>query len=163
MVHGWQMGGTRVVPGEGRPDPGAPEAAGRSGPGDARVAGRNGVRSFGELEAAIMDRVWSAGRPLLVREVQKTLTPERAYNTVLTVVENLHRKGWLARHKDGRAYRYRALVNREDYTAGLMGEVLAASSDPAATLRRFAEQIGPDEARQLRDALDQARRAGERA
>jgi predicted transcriptional regulator len=120
------------------------------------------MRSFGELEAAIMDRIWSAGQPLLVRDVQKTLTPERAYNTVLTVVEILYRKGWLARERDGRAYRYHAVVSRDDYTAGLMGEVLAASTDPAAALRRFAEQIGPDEAQQLREALDQARQADER-
>jgi predicted transcriptional regulator len=119
------------------------------------------VRSFGDLEAAIMDRIWSAGRPLLVRDVQKTLSPERACNTVLTVVEILYRKGWLAREKDGRAYRYRAVVTREDYTAGLMGEVLAASTDRAATLRRFAERIGPDEAEQLRAALEKARQAGE--
>jgi predicted transcriptional regulator len=108
------------------------------------------VRGFGDLEAAIMDRIWSAGQPLLVREVQQTLTPERAYNTVLTVVDILYRKGWLAREKDGRAYRYRAVVSREDYTAGLMREVLAAS------------WIGPDEAEQLREALEQARQAGER-
>src|SRR5437868_3608029 len=43
----------------------------------------DGVRSFGDLEAAIMDRIWSAGRPMLVRDVQQALTPERAYNTVL--------------------------------------------------------------------------------
>ncbi|MGI8446910.1 MAG: BlaI/MecI/CopY family transcriptional regulator, partial [Streptosporangiaceae bacterium] len=72
-----------------------------------------------------------------------------------------YRKGWLAREKDGRAYRYQALVSREDYTAGLMGEVLAASTDPGATLRRFAEQIRPEEADQLRRALEAARRAGE--
>ncbi len=96
------------------------------------------VRGFGELEAAIMERVWSADRPLLVREVQRTLEPERAYNTVWTVVEILYRKGWLSREKDGRAYRYRATVSREEYTADLMGEALAASTDTAATLRRFA-------------------------
>jgi len=122
----------------------------------------DGVRSFGDLEAAIMDRIWSAGRPMLVRDVQQALTPERAYNTVLTVVDILYRKGWLVREKDGRAYRYRAVVTREDYTAGLMREVLAASSDRAATLRRFAERIAPDEAEQLRDALEQAQQAGER-
>jgi len=119
------------------------------------------VRSFGDLEAAIMDRIWSAEQPLLVRDVQQTLTPERAYNTVLTVVEILYRKGWLAREKDGRAYRYRATVSREDYTANLMGEALAASNDRAATLRRFAERIGPAEAEELRDALKQARAGGE--
>ncbi len=118
------------------------------------------VRGFGELEAAIMERVWSADRPLLVREVQRTLEPERAYNTVWTVVEILYRKGWLSREKDGRAYRYRATVSREEYTADLMGEALAASTDRAATLRRFAERIDPAEAAQLREVLEEARRTG---
>jgi predicted transcriptional regulator len=118
------------------------------------------VRGFGELEAAIMDRIWSAGQPLLVRDVHKTLRPERAYNTVLTVVEILYRKGWLAREKDGRAYRYQATVTREDYTAGLMGEALEASTDREAALRSFAEHIDPAEARQLRRMLDQALRGG---
>src|SRR5216684_2690293 len=78
-----------------------------------------GVRGFGELEAAIMDRVWSAGRPVLVREIHDALRPERepAYNTVLTVVEILYRKGWLARQRDGRAFRYWATVSREEHAA----------------------------------------------
>jgi predicted transcriptional regulator len=116
------------------------------------------VRGFGELEAAIMDRIWSAGQPLLVRDVHKTLRPERAYNTVLTVVEILYRKGWLAREKDGRAYRYHATVSREDYTAGLMGEALEASGDRVAALRSFVGRIDPSEARELRRMLDQALR-----
>ena len=117
------------------------------------------MRGFGELEAAIMERIWSARRPLLVREVQQALRPERAYNTVWTVTEILYRKGWLTREKDGRAYRYQATVSRAEYSAGLMGEVLAASTDRTATLRHFAGQIGRAEAEQLRQALDQARRA----
>ena len=128
-----------------------------------RVAAGGGVRSFGELEAAIMDRVWLAGRPVLVREVWAGLRPGRepAYNTVLTVLtvmEILYRKGWLAREKDDRAFRYRATVSREDYTAGLMGEALEASPDRAAALRSFVGRIGPAEARQLRRMLDQALR-----
>ena len=139
-------------------------SAGTGGSETVRVMPGGGVRGFGELEAAIMDRIWAAGRPVRVREIHDWLRPERepAYNTVLTVVEILYRKGWLAREKDGRAYRYRAVVTREDYTADLMREVLAASSDRAATLRRFAERIGPDEAAQLREALEQAQQAGER-
>lgn len=120
------------------------------------------MRSFGELEAAIMDRVWLAGRPVLVREIWANLRPERepAYNTVLTVVEILYRKGWLAREKDGRAYRYRATVTREDYTAGLMGEALEASADRVAALRSFVQRIDPAEAEQLRQMLDRALREG---
>ena len=59
------------------------------------------MRGFGDLEGAIMERVWSAGRPLLVREIQQALESGRAYNTVQTVTEILCRKGWLAREKDG--------------------------------------------------------------
>jgi predicted transcriptional regulator len=118
------------------------------------------VRSFGELEAAIMDRVWTAGRPVLVREIWAALRPwrEPAYNTVLTVVEILYRKGWLEREKDGRAYRYRATMTREDYTAGLMGEALETSPDRVAALRSFVGRIDPAEARQLRQLLDSALR-----
>jgi predicted transcriptional regulator len=120
------------------------------------------VRSFGELESAIMDKVWRAARPVLVREVWAQLRPERepAYNTVLTVVEILYRKGWLAREKDGRAYRYTATVTREDYTAGLIGEVLQDSPDRTAALRSFVGRIDPAEARQLRKMLDQVLRDG---
>ena len=127
-----------------------------------RVMPGGGVRAFGELEAAIMDQVWAAGRPVLVREIHDGLRPERepAYNTVLTVVEILYRKGWLAREKDGRAYRYRPTASREDYTAGLMGEVFDTSTDRLATLRLFMERIDPAEADELRAMLDQAHRDG---
>ena len=118
-----------------------------------------GVRAFGELEAAIMDQVWSAGRPVLVREIHDRLRPERepAYNTVLTVVEILYRKGWLAREKDGRAYRYLPPASREEYTAGLMREAFEASTDRLATLRSFVARIDPAEAAELRALLDEAR------
>src|SRR5258705_11083462 len=107
-----------------------------------------------------MDRAWLAGRPVLVREIWAALRPERqpAYNTVLTVVEILYRKGWLARDKDGRAYRYRPTASREDYTAGLMGEVFDTSTDRLATLRLFMERIDPAEADELGAMLDQAHR-----
>ena len=44
------------------------------------------MRRFGELEAAIMDRLWEWGRPVLVREVVDDLRDERglAYTTVMT-------------------------------------------------------------------------------
>jgi len=118
------------------------------------------MRGFGELESAIMEQVWAAGRPLLVREIQQAVEPERAYNTVQTVTDILYRKGWLAREKDGRAHRYRATLTRDEYTADLMGEALAASSDRAAAFRRFAGSISAEEAEELRKALEQARGAG---
>lgn len=116
------------------------------------------MTQFGELEAAIMDAVWSAGRPLRVREVLERLDrdPEPAYNTVHTVTEILYRKSWLSKEKDGRAYKYGATRSREEYVAGLMGEALAVAEDRTATLARFVQQMQPGEAEELHRLLGQA-------
>jgi predicted transcriptional regulator len=113
---------------------------------------------FGDLEAAIMDVVWAAGAPVRVREVSEQLNRGRplAFNTVQTVMENLYRKGWLERRKDGRAYWYTAERSRDDYAAGLVAEALTAAADPAATLVRLVGELEPGEAARLRAALDAA-------
>jgi predicted transcriptional regulator len=113
---------------------------------------------FGDLEAAIMDVVWAAGAPVRVREVSEQLNRDRplAFNTVQTVMENLYRKGWLGRHKVGRAYWYEAERSRDDYAAGLLAEALSAAGDPAATLVRLVRELEPGEAARLRAALDAA-------
>ncbi len=113
---------------------------------------------FGDLEAAIMDVVWAAEAPVRVREVSGQLNRDRplAFNTVQTVMENLYRKGWLVRQKDGRAYQYEPARTRDDYAAGLLAEALSAAGDPAATLVRLAGNLAPGEAARLRAALDAA-------
>lgn len=115
------------------------------------------MRPFGELEAAIMDRLWSWDRPASVREVREDLQRDRsiAYTTVMTVMDNLHRKGVLARERDGRAYRYRPVHSRGEHGAQLMGEALAGSGDRTATLMRFFEGMSAEEAAQLRELLDE--------
>jgi len=117
---------------------------------------------FGDLEAAIMDLMWAAGEPQRVREVADELNHTRplAFNTVQTVMENLFRKGWLNRRKDGRAYWYVTVRSQEDYVAGLMGEALAVARNPAAMLVRLMEDLEPAEIAQLRVALDAAAEAG---
>ena len=115
-------------------------------------------RPFGDLEATVMDLLWSAGRPLLVREVIDLMHPQRtpAYTTVMTVMDNLHRKGWLARSRDGRAWRYQPEIGREAYTARLMHEALTVSDDRAGVLARFVEEIDPADAAALAAALQEA-------
>jgi predicted transcriptional regulator len=116
------------------------------------------MRRFGELEAVIMDRLWERGRPMLVREMVDVLHDERAlaYTTVMTVMENLNRKGWLRRERDGRAWRYEPTGSRSGYTAALMNDALATSADHRTALAHFALQMSPHDAALLRQALDQA-------
>jgi len=116
------------------------------------------VRRLGELEAAIMDRLWTWRRSATVREVLVDLRQTRpiAYTTVMTVMDTLHRKELLRRERDGRAYRYEAVLSREEHSAQLMQAVLADSTDRTATLVSFIEQMNPAEATKLREALDDA-------
>jgi len=119
------------------------------------------VRGFGDLEAVIMDRLWSWGVAATVRDVVDDLRRERtiAYTTVMTVMDNLHRKGWLRRERDGRAWRYEPTASREEYSARLMSEALATSADQTAALVHFVEQMSQAETEALRAALRrQARR-----
>jgi len=118
------------------------------------------MRQLGELEAVIMDRLWEWGRPVLVREVVEDLRPSRplAYTTVMTVMENLHRKGWLRRERDGRAWRYEPASSRSGYTAALMSDALGTSTDRRTALAHFVLQMSPHDVALLEQALDQTRR-----
>jgi predicted transcriptional regulator len=117
------------------------------------------MRRFGELEAVIMDRLWDWGRPALVREVVDDLRASRpvAYTTVMTVMENLYRKGWLRRERDGRAWRYEPTGSRSAYTAALMSDALGTSTDRRTALTHFVLQMSPHDAALLQQALDQVR------
>ncbi|MQY14655.1 hypothetical protein SRB5_48310 [Streptomyces sp. RB5] len=113
------------------------------------------VRPLGELEDAVMTRVWQWNRPVTVREVLEDLQQDRsiAYTTVMTVMDNLHTKGWLRRSTEGRAYRYEAVSTRPAYSAALMNEAWAASDNPAAALVAFFGMMSPEQREALRDAI----------
>jgi predicted transcriptional regulator len=113
------------------------------------------MRGFGELESKVMDVLWSSREPSTVRDVLEELRGSRqiAYTTVLSVMDNLYRKGWLQRERASRAHRYWPTSSREEYVAELMRDALAASEDHAAALVHFTEQLSDDESLALRAAL----------
>lgn len=106
-----------------------------------------------------MELLWDADTPQLVRDVVTELGPRRplAYTTVMTVLDNLHRKGWLTRERDGRAWRYRPALSRQEHAALLMNDALSTSSDRAGALARFVEEIDADDAETLAQVLEDAR------
>ncbi|MEV6796090.1 BlaI/MecI/CopY family transcriptional regulator [Streptomyces sp. NPDC051320] len=112
-------------------------------------------RQLGELEDSVMTRVWEWNRPVTVREVLEDLKQDRsiAYTTVMTVLDNLHQKGWVRREVEGRAYRYRAVSTRAAYSAALMNEAWSTSDNSAAALVAFFGMMSPEQRDALRDAL----------
>ena len=113
------------------------------------------MRGFGDLETVIMHMVWDHDGPVTVRELLGELQHERsiAYTTVMSTMDNLHRKGWLDRVKDGKAYRYTATASREEYSARLMREALDGGGDPELVLSHFVADMDGTESEVLRTVV----------
>jgi predicted transcriptional regulator len=70
-----------------------------------------------EAELRLMEVLWQRG-PSTVQQVLDALPGEKplAYNSVLTTIRILEKKGYLAHVKDGRAHVYAPVVERSDAT-----------------------------------------------
>ncbi|WP_373462402.1 BlaI/MecI/CopY family transcriptional regulator [Streptomyces sp. V3I7] len=92
---------------------------------------------------------------MTVREVLEDLQRERsiAYTTVMTVLDNLHQKGWVRREAEGRAYRYEAVSTRAAYAAALMNEAWSQSDNAAAALVAFFGMMSDEQRQALRAAM----------
>lgn len=116
-------------------------------------------RPLGPLESAVMNALWEAPEPLTVRQMVDVMADRGlAYTTVMTVLDNLHRKGWAERDLAGRAYRYRPKASREEHVGQLMAEALSSATDQHAALARFVNAMPPEDAAALRELLDQRRK-----
>lgn len=123
------------------------------------------IKGLGDLEADVMDRMWAAARPMTVREVLTEVNAIRdlAYTTVMTVMNNLHKKQWLRREMVARAWVYSPVATLEQYSARLMESALSASNDSGATLVHFVQAMDHDEIEALQAALHQAKAKQSRA
>jgi len=72
-------------------------------------------KSLTEAEHRLMQVIWDRG-PSTVAEVHEALPAALglAYSTVLTTMRILEEKGWLSHTKDGRAFVYQAVVDRQE-------------------------------------------------
>jgi predicted transcriptional regulator len=118
------------------------------------------TRSLGELETEIMRRLWHRAAPATVRELFEELQQDReiAYTTVMTVLDNLFKKGWLRRDLEGRAYRYEPVSSGEEYSAQLMRNALDSSPDHVAAFAHFLRQLPAEQVEALEDAYRQLTR-----
>jgi predicted transcriptional regulator len=97
---------------------------------------------LGELETAVMEHVWR--RPsVTAREVCDRMkgAEQRAYTTIMTTMDRLHRKGLLIREKDGLAWRYAASMSKVEFERALANELAAKilSDHGDAALDAFVE------------------------
>jgi len=107
---------------------------------------RTGVGApLGELELSVMRHIWSCGDTgCLGGDVQAALEEERpvALTTVLTTLDRLLAKGILRRARDGKAYRYWALLSEEQLQQRIVDGMLdrLIAQFPKAVAAYFAQQ-----------------------
>jgi predicted transcriptional regulator len=107
-----------------------------------------------ELEAAIMDVVWSRRlTSFAVSEVLAVLETQRhiAYTTVMTTLARLHDKGLLARSREGKRYLYSPKLSREQFLESTARTVLDQAVGGHQALAMLAEKVSEASAGELDD------------
>lgn len=113
-----------------------------------------------EAELRIMNVLWSKGSGT-VQQVLDSITekPVLAYNSVLTTIRVLERKGYLQHQKDGRAHVFMPLVGQQEATRSEIRHLVGRffkNSHQQLVLNLLEDQgIGPEEVRRLRQMLTQ--------
>jgi predicted transcriptional regulator len=109
-----------------------------------------------ELERLVMEQLWAQGDGT-VRSVREALNadagqPERAYTTVLTILQRLDAKGLVRRRRTGKTDVYRPALARDEYLGA------RADAEVSELLEQYGELALVQFARRM-EALDPERRA----
>lgn len=113
-----------------------------------------------EAELRVMNVLWAKG----TASVQQVLDwlpgkPELAYNSVLTTIRVLEKKGYVEHKKDGRAHIYRPLIARSDASRSEVRRLVNRffGNSQELLLNLLEEQnLDPDELKRLRQMLEAA-------
>ena len=110
-----------------------------------------------EVELELMDVLWDKGQAT-VTDIVEALPEERlAYSSVLTMMRILEQKGYVAHKKEGRAFIYRAIVDRRQAQQSVIGYLLKRFFDnsPEQLVVNLLEheEVGPREVKRLKKMI----------
>jgi BlaI family transcriptional regulator, penicillinase repressor len=114
-----------------------------------------------EMELQILSVLWERG-PLPVREIRQALPDgkDRAYTTVLTLVQILEKKGLVGHTVQGQAHVYHPLVTRRQVLRPLMRDMLrnVFGGRPAEAVQCLLDstRLDEEELSQIREAIQAA-------
>jgi len=112
-----------------------------------------------EAELRIMDVLWRSGSGT-VQQVLDWLPSTLAYNSVLTTIRILEKKGHVKHVKDGRAHVYEPIIGREEATRSEIRHLVSRffrNSHEALVLNILQdEKIDTSDLKRLREMLDRS-------
>ena len=116
-----------------------------------------------ELEMQVLSVLWSGG-PATVREILDRLPDgkQRAYTTVLTVMQGMSRKGLVTHSQDGATYIYSPAVERHEVVQPLMQTLLqnVFGGDPRQVVQTLLDstQVSAEDLKEIRKLINNAAR-----
>ncbi len=118
------------------------------------------MRELTKAEEQVMQVIWKIGQGFANEIVAAYPEPKPAYNTVLTIIKILERKGFVTHETFCRANRYTAAVSREDYSQRYLGSVVERyfNNSYLDLVSAFAkkENFSIEELEEMRKAIDEA-------
>lgn len=113
-----------------------------------------------EAELRIMDVLWRKGSGT-VQQVLDWLPFTLAYNSVLTTIRTLEKKGHVKHVKDGRAHVYEPIMGRQEATRSeiryLVGRFFRNSHEALVLNILQDEAIDADKLKRLREMLERSK------
>ena len=81
------------------------------------------TKELTHAEEQVMQALWAVGQGYANEIVAAMAEPKPAYNTILTIVRILEKKGYVDHETFNRANRYYPLVSREEYSGQMLGRL----------------------------------------
>lgn len=114
--------------------------------------------TFTDRELTIMNILWDE-ESATVKEARERIDQEMPYTSVLSIFQTLEDKGHITHEREGRAYRYRPLVEREEAGRRALAYVLDRlfKGSPGALMTSLvsAEGVAEEELEELRRILEE--------
>jgi predicted transcriptional regulator len=110
-------------------------------------------------ELRIMEVLWNQSQATVAQVAAALPPPPIAYNTVLTILRILERKGHVRHEAIGRAFVYRPAIERDDAAQSAVGDLVHRffRNNPGELALRLIERERPsaDELARLRSLIEQ--------
>ena len=119
--------------------------------------------NLGELELEVMKILWSRGRSSVL-QVSEQLSKQKGYarTTILTILQRLHKKGFLKRKKEDGVYRYEPTQKRQQVMGRLLNQFIDRVFDGSSTSlvqQLTGAKMSDEELDQIKAIIDKAHEA----
>jgi BlaI family transcriptional regulator, penicillinase repressor len=124
---------------------------------------RQPSKTFTDKELEIMRVIWERGEAT-AKEIQEALPGERHYNSVLTIIRVLERKGHLIHRAEGKAHIYRAKAKPEKAQGRVLSHLIEQlfGGSAAAMVLHLVEtgDLTEEDLREVREQMAARSQAG---